>query len=39
MPTPLVECIPTFSDARRPEVVEAILAAITGVAEISLLKL
>ena len=38
MPTPLVECIPNFSDARRPEVVEAILAAITGVAEISLLN-
>ena len=38
MPTPLVECIPNFSEARRPEVVEAILAAITGVAEISLLN-
>jgi len=33
MPTPLVECIPNFSEARRPEVVEAILAVIaaTGV--------
>lgn len=31
MPSPLVECIPNFSDARRPEVVEAILAAITAV--------
>ena len=29
MPSPLVECIPNFSEARRPEVVEAILAAIT----------
>ena len=38
MPTPLVECIPNFSEARHPEVVEAILAAITGVAEISLLN-
>ncbi len=38
MPNPLVECIPNFSEARRPEVVEAILAAITGVAEISLLN-
>ena len=38
MPTPIVECIPNFSEARRPEVVEAILAAITGVAEISLLN-
>jgi len=28
MPNPLVECIPNFSEARRPEVVEAILAAI-----------
>jgi glutamate formiminotransferase/formiminotetrahydrofolate cyclodeaminase len=37
MPSPIVECIPNFSEARRPEVVEAILAAITGVAEISLL--
>jgi len=38
MPTPLVECIPNFSEARHPEVVEAILAAITAVAEISLLN-
>ena len=30
MPSPLVECIPNFSEARRPEVVEAILAAITA---------
>lgn len=37
MSTPLVECIPNFSEARRPEVVEAILAAITGVTEVSLL--
>ena len=28
MPSALVECIPNFSEARRPEVVEAILAAI-----------
>jgi glutamate formiminotransferase / formiminotetrahydrofolate cyclodeaminase len=38
MPNPLVECIPNFSEARRPEVVEAILAAITDVANISLLN-
>jgi glutamate formiminotransferase/formiminotetrahydrofolate cyclodeaminase len=38
MANPLVECIPNFSEARRPEVVEAILAAITSVAEISLLN-
>ncbi|GAP14149.1 glutamate formiminotransferase [Longilinea arvoryzae] len=31
MPSPLVECIPNFSEARRPEVVESILAAITDV--------
>jgi glutamate formiminotransferase / formiminotetrahydrofolate cyclodeaminase len=37
MPNPLIECIPNFSEARRPEVVEAILSAITGMAGISLL--
>jgi glutamate formiminotransferase/formiminotetrahydrofolate cyclodeaminase len=30
MPNPLVECIPNFSEARRPEVVEAILKAIAA---------
>ena len=38
MSNPLVECIPNFSEARRPEVVEAILAAITSVKDISLLN-
>jgi glutamate formiminotransferase/formiminotetrahydrofolate cyclodeaminase len=38
MPTPLVECIPNFSEARRPEVIETILSAITSVADISLLN-
>jgi glutamate formiminotransferase/formiminotetrahydrofolate cyclodeaminase len=38
MANPIVECIPNFSEARRPEVVEAILAAITGVADIALLN-
>jgi glutamate formiminotransferase/formiminotetrahydrofolate cyclodeaminase len=38
MPTPIVECIPNFSEARRPEVVEAIVAAITSVAGVSLLN-
>jgi glutamate formiminotransferase len=38
MPTPLVECIPNFSEARRQEVVAAIVAAITGVTEVSLLN-
>jgi glutamate formiminotransferase/formiminotetrahydrofolate cyclodeaminase len=37
MSTPLVECIPNFSEARRPEVVEAIMAAVTGVPGVSLL--
>lgn len=35
--TQIVECIPNFSEARRPEVVEQILAAITSVPEVSLL--
>ena len=38
MSTPLIECIPNFSEARRPEVVEAIVAAITGVPKVSLLN-
>ncbi len=33
----IIECIPNFSEARRPEVVEQILAALTSVAEVSLL--
>jgi glutamate formiminotransferase len=31
MANPLVECIPNYSDARRPEVVEAILTSIRAV--------
>lgn len=31
MPNQIVECIPNFSEARRPEVVEAIMQAITSV--------
>jgi len=31
MPNPLVECIPNFSDARRPEVIEQIKKAIESV--------
>ena len=38
MPNPLIECIPNFSEARRPEVVEAIVAAITSVPNVSLLN-
>ena len=37
MPNPIVECIPNFSEARRPEVVEKIVAAVQSVAEVSLL--
>ncbi len=37
MSTPLVECIPNFSEARRPEVVEAIAQAIISVAGITIL--
>jgi glutamate formiminotransferase/formiminotetrahydrofolate cyclodeaminase len=35
--TQIVECIPNFSEARRPEVVEAIVAAAASVAEIKIL--
>ena len=38
MASPLIECIPNFSEARKPEVVEAILAAITAVPGVSLLN-
>lgn len=38
MPTPLIECIPNFSEARRPEVIDQIAAAITSVEEIRLLN-
>jgi glutamate formiminotransferase/formiminotetrahydrofolate cyclodeaminase len=31
MTTPLIECVPNFSDARRPDVIEAIQAAISAV--------
>ncbi len=37
MPNPLVECIPNFSEARRPKVVEAILQAITAIPGVTLL--
>lgn len=37
MPNPLVECIPNFSEARRPEVVEQILASIRSVEGIQIL--
>jgi glutamate formiminotransferase/formiminotetrahydrofolate cyclodeaminase len=37
MPTSIVECIPNFSEARRPEVVEAIMKSISSVDGVSLL--
>lgn len=37
MATPLVECIPNFSEARRPEVVAQIVQAITGVQGVTML--
>jgi glutamate formiminotransferase/formiminotetrahydrofolate cyclodeaminase len=37
MPLSLVECVPNFSEARRPEVVEAIQEAITAVPGIQVL--
>jgi glutamate formiminotransferase/formiminotetrahydrofolate cyclodeaminase len=37
MPSPLVECIPNYSEARRPEVVEAIMAAIQSVNDVHIL--
>jgi glutamate formiminotransferase/formiminotetrahydrofolate cyclodeaminase len=37
MPNPLVECIPNFSEARRPEVVDQIAAAVMSVSEVRLL--
>lgn len=37
MPTPLVECIPNFSEARRPEVVQMILNAIQSVPGVHIL--
>jgi len=37
MSQPIVECIANYSDARRPEVIEAIIQAITSVRTVSLL--
>src|SRR5512147_1810042 len=37
MPTQLVECIPNFSEARRPEVIDQIVASIQSVDEVKLL--
>jgi glutamate formiminotransferase/formiminotetrahydrofolate cyclodeaminase len=35
--TQLIECIPNFSEARRPEIIDQIVTAITSVSEIHLL--
>jgi glutamate formiminotransferase/formiminotetrahydrofolate cyclodeaminase len=37
MPTQLIECIPNFSEARRPEVIDQIVAAIQSVSDVKLL--
>lgn len=37
MANQLVECIPNFSEARRPEVIDQIVAAVQSVAEVKLL--
>lgn len=37
MPNPIVECIPNFSEARRPEVVAAIINVIHSVDKVSIL--
>jgi glutamate formiminotransferase/formiminotetrahydrofolate cyclodeaminase len=38
MPAQLVECIPNFSEARRPEIIETILNVIRAVPEIQILN-
>jgi glutamate formiminotransferase/formiminotetrahydrofolate cyclodeaminase len=38
MPAQLVECIPNFSEARRPEIIETILNVIRSVPEIQILN-
>jgi glutamate formiminotransferase/formiminotetrahydrofolate cyclodeaminase len=37
MPQPLIECIPNFSEARRPEVMDAIIDAILSVSGVNVL--
>lgn len=37
MPIPLIECVPNFSEARRPEVIDAIQGAIASVVDIHVL--
>jgi glutamate formiminotransferase len=35
--TQLIECIPNFSEARRPEIIDQIVAAIQAVSDVKLL--
>ena len=37
MTTPIIECVPNFSDARRPEVIEAIQSAVASVKDVYVL--
>jgi glutamate formiminotransferase / formiminotetrahydrofolate cyclodeaminase len=37
MTTPLIECIPNFSEARRPEAIDRIVAAVQSVSDVKLL--
>jgi len=37
MSLPIVECIPNFSEARRPDVIDSIRQAITSVPDVSVL--
>lgn len=37
MPQPLIECVPNFSEGRRPEIIEQIVAAIAAVPGVSVL--
>ena len=37
MPVKIVECIPNFSEARRPEVVDQIIAAVQAVPGVGVL--
>jgi glutamate formiminotransferase/formiminotetrahydrofolate cyclodeaminase len=37
MKTPILECIPNYSEARRPDIVEAIMCSITSVEGVTLL--
>ena len=37
MASPLVECIPNFSEARRPEIIQEIIGSIKSVPDIQIL--